>query len=51
MIFSERKVVLVRVCIYCFYDFLEEVVDVEKELEEEKKREIFLSDKKFIFGR
>lgn len=30
---------LVRVCIYCFYDFLEEAVDVEKELE--KKRNIF----------
>lgn len=29
----------VRVCIYCFYDFLEEAVDVEKELE--KKRNIF----------
>lgn len=27
----------VRVCIYCFYDFLEEAVDVEKELEEKKK--------------
>lgn len=40
---------LVRVCIYCFYDFLEEAVDVEKELEE--KRETFLSDKKSIFGR
>lgn len=30
---------LVRVCIYCFYDFLEEAVDVEKELE--KKRNNF----------
>lgn len=29
----------VRVCIYCFYDFLEEAVDVEKELE--KKRNNF----------
>lgn len=42
---------LVRVCIYYFYDFLEEAVDVEKELEEKKKRETFLSDKKSIFGR
>lgn len=39
---------LVRVCIYYFYNFLEEAVDVEKELE---KRETFLSDKKSIFGR
>lgn len=30
---------LVRVCIYCFYNFLEEAVDVEKELE--KKRNNF----------
>lgn len=30
---------LVCVCIYCFYNFLEEAVDVEKELE--KKRNIF----------
>lgn len=30
---------LVRVCIYCSYNFLEEAVDVEKELE--KKRNIF----------
>lgn len=28
---------LVRVCIYYFYNFLEEAVDVEKELEEKKK--------------
>lgn len=33
---------LVRVCIYYFYNFLEEAVDVEKELEEKKKmRNIF----------
>lgn len=30
---------LVRVCIYYFYNFSEEAVDVEKELE--KKRNIF----------
>lgn len=30
---------LVRVCIYYFYNFLEEAVDVEKELE--KKRNNF----------
>lgn len=41
MIFSERKVVLVRVCIYYFYNFLEEAVDVEKELEEKKKEKHF----------
>lgn len=41
MIFSERKVVSVRVCIYCFYDFLEEAVDVEKELEEKKNEKHF----------
>lgn len=51
MIFSQRKVLLVRVCIYYFYNFLEEAVDVEKELEDKKKRETFLSDKKSIFGR
>lgn len=33
---------LVRVCIYYFYNILEEAVDVEKELEEKKKmRNIF----------
>lgn len=32
---------LVRVCIYYFYNFLEEAVDVEKKLERKKKRNIF----------